>query len=230
VLVVDAQHPGYGASGRNAGIVEAPLAMPHWLLGGALPEAERRWALPALHRSVEREIAGVAELGAALDIEPSRVLIGASSRLGEEALRLAHRQLSDRGVPVGWLAPGEMEGATGYRGFGGLDARGYQVNPMAVVRQLARAVEHRGARASWGTSVVRITPGGAAGLELLTGTGATIHAQRAVVCTGAWTKALDAPGRPSVHPMGTYMVATRPLTDEELSRIGGARSSVSRVF
>lgn len=230
LAVLEARDLGYGASGRNAGIVEAPMMMPTWLLDGSLPPAEARWAIGWLQRRAEAEMQRWLSVCSREDLRPARVLIGARSRLSAAALRHAQSRLEAALVRADWLPAAEVEAACGAQGFGALSLAGYAVNPLALLRAAAAAARRAGARVFCDTQVTRLLAATPTGVELETKTGQRVRARAVVLCAGAWSRGALEPARPDVLPIATYMLASEPLDDATLQRLGGEDICISEVF
>jgi len=230
LVVLEARHLGYGASGRNAGIVEAPMLMPTWLLDGSLPPAEARWAIGWLQRRAEAEMQRWLPVCSREEVRPVRVLLGAQSRLAATALRHAQSRLESAQVASDWCSAEQVEAACGSRGWGALSLSGYAVNPVGLLRAVARAAQGTGARIFTGAKVTRSLVSDPHGVELETESGARVRARAVVFCTGGWSRGLLEPRRPAVMPIATYMVASEPLDDATLARLGGDGICISEVF
>ncbi len=214
MTVLEARHPGFGASGRNAGIIEAPLLMPSWLVDGALPPAEARWAIGCLNRRIETEVRRLSVLARGADLRPARILVGATSRLAAGVLRRAAERLDAAGVPAAWLSPAEAEAAAGTRGRGALAFDGYSANPMGLAQALARHAADAGARIHAGTRVTAIAPDPRGGVRVETESGGRLRAHCRRVRR-----------RPDVRPAAAGPAGDPPGGDLH----GGQRAAPARV-
>ncbi|WP_323990016.1 FAD-dependent oxidoreductase [Nguyenibacter sp. L1] len=223
VAVLEANVPGWGASGRNGGQVNPGLKPPPSQVerdfgperGGRLARAA--WNAPDL----------VFELIArhAIDCAPARggTLRAATADDQVPALRQLAEECRARGGPVVWLDRAEIAartGATHYRA-GLLDARGGQVNPLGYARGLAEAAMRRGAGIYGGTralSVRRI--GGCWHVGTRDG---SVRAERVVFATNGYADGLWDRLRRSVVPVSSAILATAPLPEAARARILAAR-------
>jgi glycine/D-amino acid oxidase-like deaminating enzyme len=222
VLVLEAEHIGFGASGRNGGWVSAL-----WPVG---PEVlARRYgrssavAMTAALRDTVDEVGRAAE-SAANDCgfrKGGTIALARSSAQSQRArAEVAHSQAWGTGTT--WLEAGaarerlaasHVHGAT----FNPHCAR---VHPRRLVDGLARAVVGLGARVVEGTRVAAIEPG-----QVLLDDGRTVAARHVIRATEAWSARL--PGlRRSVAPVYSLMVATEPLTRDQWAGIGLAEHEV----
>lgn len=223
VTVLEAQAPGWGASGRNGGFC---------CLGGA------RVSDAAL---VRRHGAGADDAWFAAEVEAIDLVAGLIREFGIEAARhsdgelvLAHRprvfntfkdereRLARRGVGADVLPPDELtaRGLAAAGTHGGLHVhKGFALDPGAYVRGLARAATVAGAdiRAqapvvSFGHDRDRI--------RLVTPTG-SLRAKRVLVASGGYSSE-DLPpwlgGR--LLPVQSSVIVTRPLTEAEQAAQG----------
>ncbi|MBN1148185.1 MAG: FAD-binding oxidoreductase [Anaerolineales bacterium] len=97
--------------------------------------------------------------------------------------------------------------------FGGLTFdMTYRVHPAKYVFGLARAAARHGARLVEGARVTRISKAGNR-YELRTTKGA-IEAEKVLLATNGYTTGLVRQARNGILPIGSYMIATEPLTPE----------------
>jgi glycine/D-amino acid oxidase-like deaminating enzyme len=221
-VVLEAEHVGFGASGRNGGWVSAL-----WPVG---PQTlARRSGAPAARAMVAELQHTVDEVGRAT--ESAGIDCGfrkggaiALARSPAQAVR-ARAEVDDAaewGVGTRWLdaaeaserlAASRVEGAT----FSPHCAR---VHPRRLADGLAAAVRGRGAQLHEGVRVRSIEPG-----RVVLEGGGQVAARHVIRATEAWTARL--PGqRRTVAPVYSLMVATAPLSDAQWSRIGLAEREV----
>ncbi|ATJ89635.1 FAD-dependent oxidoreductase [Acetobacter senegalensis] len=219
VIVLEAEQPGWGASGRNGGQVNPGLKpLPDEVEkefgpvhGPALVDAA--WNAPnRVFELIERH---------AIDCAAQRggTLRAATAPVQIAPLRELTRQCLERGWPVQWLEPEEMQARTGTSLYCGgmLDMRGGQLDPLAYTRGLARAATQAGATIYGATRVTSFARKEGA-WHVQTGAGSVV-AQRLVFATNGYTdKAWDKLRR-SVVPVFSGIVASSPLSDALAERI-----------
>ncbi|QYX57290.1 FAD-dependent oxidoreductase [Roseovarius sp. SCSIO 43702] len=222
VVVLEAEYPGWGASGRNGGFC---------CLGGsaASDEALRRtYGEDARKEWCRAELASVAfaqELmarhGMEVDAHSEGESLMAHTRKAADGFEARARQLEeDYGVaptitPEAELAQNGMKGPF----FAALNLPiGQAVNPVKYVNGLARAAMNAGVRI-YGQSPVQ----GIEGRDGYTVTTpqATVRAGRLVMATNGYSSD-DLPEwmRARYLPTQSNVIVTRPMTDEELRAQG----------
>ena len=211
VVAVEAEEPGFGASGRNGGQVIPGLKHdPDAIVGAFGPDkgeaiAAFAGAAPDL----------VFDLIARHGIDCGAVRAGwmqaAHAPAGLAKVEARVRQWSARGAPIELLDRAETERRTGARGYVGalLDRRGGTLNPLAYARGLARAAIAAGARLHGGTPAVGLSRGGG-GWRVDTPAGA-VRAGQVLLATNAYTDALWPGLARTVIPVWSYAVVTRPM-------------------
>ncbi|MFN3614527.1 MAG: NAD(P)/FAD-dependent oxidoreductase [Rubrimonas sp.] len=218
VRVLDAGPLGWGASGRNGGIVgltSDKLTMAERT--ARVGEAEARRSIMAQIEGAERLRAFCAERG----IETQ----------GDAEALIAHDQRSWAALQaecgaLRWGVRGELLSREAYqeRGFSGPEQHGallvrpgFALHPMQLVLALAAEAQRQGATLHPGSAVAMWQRDGAD--HVLQTAGGALRARRVVLATNGFTRddlhpAFAARAMPVISMIGV----TRPLTREELSR------------
>lgn len=199
VTVLEAEHVGFGPSGRNGGFLETywcALSRVRSRLGGE--------AALALGRASEGALAAVEALGEDVWLRRGGMLEVSTTPAQDQAIEDALHTAAELGVP-GRARPVEPGISPVFR-RGVLFPDAATVQPARLVRALRRAAVGAGVDLHERSRVVSLRPG-----ELATGQG-RLRAPEIVVATNAWQT-----GR--LSPFGSYVVLTEPVP-ELLAEIG----------
>lgn len=222
VVVLEAEHVGFGASGRNGGWVSALWPVGPSTLARRSGAAAARAMVAELQNTVDE--VGRATESAAIDCGFRKGGAVALARSPAQAARARSEveEAGEWGVGTRWLdaaeaserlAASRVEGAT----FSPHCAR---VHPKRLVDGLGATVRSQGAQVVEGVRVHAIEPG-----RVVLEGGGQVAARHVIRATESWTPTL--PGhRRTVAPVYSLMVATEPLTDDQWSRIGLAEREV----
>lgn len=218
VVVLEARHVGFGASGRNGGWCHAELPLGVGTLARDRGDAEAVRFVRALQDTVgevgrvaEREgiDCGFAHAGR-VTIARSRLQLARARADVAEQHRVG---LDDADVRL--LTADEVrarvaaEGALG----GSWSPHAAALQPARLAHGLAAACERRGVTVHEGTRALRIVPGAARAER------GTVRAPVVLRATEAYSSEL--PGqRRSVLPLHSLMIATEPLSPETWRAIG----------
>ena len=232
VLVLDANEPGWGASGRNNGQVVAALKHePH--------EIEQRFGQ-------ERGAALIRAIGEGPDLvlgliarhcidcaaRRSGILTAAHSLKSLADLKRRVEIWNARGAPLRLLSRDEMAAASGTGAYAGgcLDPRGGAINPLGYARGLARAVMAAGG-AIRQKALVRSIKRAGTQWRVTTDRGG-VDADSVIIGTNAYTGAFW-PGLQKIFlPTRTPQLVSRPLRDNVAKSIlpGGQIMSDTRAL
>ena len=234
VAVLEAEHVGYGGSGRNGGHLNNGLA--HGF--GAAKQhlgAERAKALYQTYdRSIDMIEAVIAEEGIACNFRRSGKLKLASKPSHVAGLRSEFETIhAEVDQQTRWLEKSDLTGEIGSDSFHGalLYEKSAMMHMGGYVHGLATATARHGA-AVWEQAPVTTRHREGAGWRLETPRGA-LTADRVIGATGAYSA-----GHGSAFsyiaqrlvPVGSYLIATRPLTDAEVAAtMPGDRTCVTTM-
>jgi len=218
-VLLEAQEPGFGASGRNGGQVNPGLKPD--------PDAvERRFGADLGGRMVA--FAGAAP-GFVFDLIERLRIDCAARRCGTlraavhprhlTAVRITAEQHARRGAPVDMLDAAGIAEATGTDRYCGamLDRRGGSLNPLSFARGLARAALAAGAAVHGQSRVLGLDRQGGA-WRARTACG-SVTAPRVLIATNGYTDDLWPGLRRSIVPVWSSIAATAPLPDSVRHRI-----------
>lgn len=225
VVVLEREHAGFGASGRNGGWLTPSLAAPR--------RADRE-ATTALRRAMHTSVAGVLAVCGEERIDCDAVASGLLrfARNAAQAERL-RAQVAATSVPDELVALDAGELAARVRVAGATGAtwtpHGVRVHPAKLARGLADAAERRGVRIHERTTVRELRAGGAGSgagdmAAAVTDRG-TVRAPVVLRCVEGFTARL--PGeRRRLLPLTSAMVVTEPLPETAWAAIGWERAEL----
>lgn len=227
VMVIEAGEPGGGASGRSGGQVIPGLR--HFMKD--LDAAYGRQAAQRAHDF------GSTAADACFDLI-------AANRIACEAVRSGKIQVADtpagladakaraeawqkRGAPVRFLERDELVAATGTRAYlgGWIDMRGGSVQPLALIRGLAKASRAAGVTIHAHSCVRSVARSGAA--WRIATAGGSVTARQLLLATNATTDALWPGLCQTFLRVWSYQIATTPLSSELRTHILPKGQSVS---
>ncbi len=232
VALLEAEHVGWGASGRNGGHLNNGIAHGYADAKAHLG-AERAHALyRAYDRSIDMIEQIVAEEGIACDFRRSGKLKLASKPSHVTGLRanfdLIHAEVDP---DTRWLDRDQVRNEVGSDSFHGamLYEKSAMMHMGRYAQGLAAAAHRHGARIWEGTSVTGRTKL-ADGWQVQTPRG-SLTADRVIVATGAYgTTAPLRHFRRRIISVGSFIIATRPLSDAEVAAtLPGDRTCVTSM-
>ena len=202
IALLEAERVGYGASGRNAGFL-SPLAAPIWLLG-AERSAEQAWAAARVNAEVHAIAGWLAAHVPGCELRPARLGLAAGGRLADGSLREFARAAERVGLAHGLV---ESRARPGHLC---LEMAAYTVHPYQLVRGLAEHAARAGVRIHE-RARVRAVEEAAAGARVRLEDGRAIQAGKVIVCTNAYTGAIDVGERVRALVVHSFMAATAPI-------------------
>ncbi|HET6968241.1 MAG TPA: FAD-dependent oxidoreductase [Ornithinibacter sp.] len=222
VVVLEAEHVGFGASGRNGGWVSSLWPVPPDTIARRHGRPAALAQLAALRDTVDEvgRVDATEGLGGQF-VKGGALLVARTP--GQEARAradAAHGAAWDDGTV--WLdAAATRERLDVARARGAtFTPHCARIHPRRLVDGLAATVRRMGAQVVEGTRVGRAGDG-----VVVLEDGRRVSAGAVVVATEGWTGALPGHAR-EVVPVYSLMVATEPLTDEQWSTVGLAGREV----
>jgi len=216
VLVLEAEHVGFGASGRNGGWVSALYPVGPRTLARDHGESAARDQYAALRDSVD-EVGRVARAeGVDCGFHKGGTLVVARNRAQAARGRAEAKDSDQWGTGTTWLEADEATDRLAVQGLSGatFNPNCARIDPFRLAVGLAHAVEKRGARIHEHTQVTRL---GARWVQ--TEDGIVVKARHVIRATEAWTARLPRHRR-TVAPVYSLMVATAPLPPSLWDEIG----------
>lgn len=219
VCLLEADVIGQGGSGRNVGLVNAGLWLPHETVIDQMGEAAGRRLIEMLSDGPRRVFAIVEQEGIACEAVRAGTLHLAASRSGLRDLEERHRQGVALGAPLALLDARETARRTGTPEYHGglLDPRAGTIQPLAYCRGLARAAIARGAlihERSPVRSVVRANGSWRAEGDLF-----CVKAKSLLLVTNAYQLGLGQFHQPQFTPVNYCQFATVPMPEHVRSQL-----------
>lgn len=224
VVVLEAEHVAYGASGRNGGFCEASLT--HGLANGIRHFPDELGLLEAEGiANLEGLIAFTREHGIDCDLEETGTLALADQPYQAEEFRAWVDEAAEHGEELEFLdreaARAEVHSPLWHAGLYRPPGRDILVDPVKLCRGIARVARERGVAVHERTRVTGLRRR-AGGVTVDTAIGATIEACHVVVATSAysgWLRRLS----PLFVPVYDYALVSERLTADQRAAIGWAR-------
>ena len=227
VTLIEAQQPGWGASGRNGGQSNVgPKDTPSRVIAKFGREmGERMLALTGKAGDLVFDLIERHDIKCDA-IRPGWLRAAHTEKTLRELHELAH-EWQGYGEDVVPLDRAEMTRLTGTDSYlGGLiDKRGGNLQPLNYALGLADAAHRLGAHL-YGLSPVEKIDRLARGYTVRTAQG-SVTADKVLICTNAYTNDLEKPLGKGVLPVRSVQVATKPLSDNLRASILPDRHALS---
>lgn len=228
VCVLEANEPGWGASGRNGGQVNPTLKYdPEQLVQMYGPERAE-----PLISTVSNSADLVFKLIERHRIDCAPVRKGwmqvSYTQKGVAGLHARADQWARRGVPVQRLEARDVAARMGSEAFAGgwLDGRAGAIQPLAYARGLVGAALAAGVQIHGHSAVTGLQRQGS-GWQLQTVSGAQVTADQVVLATNGYSGNLWAGMAQSILAANSFIVATKPLSGRAADSILPGQETVS---
>ncbi|MGY2253285.1 NAD(P)/FAD-dependent oxidoreductase [Pseudomonas reactans] len=228
VCVLEANEPGWGASGRNGGQVNPTLKYdPEQLVQMYGPERAEP-LISTVSNSADLVFKLIEKHG--IDCAPVRKgwMQVSYSEKGVAGLHMRADQWARRGVPVQRLDAAAVASRMGSDAFAGgwLDSRAGAIQPLAYARGLVGAALAAGVRIHGQSAVTGLQRQGS-GWHLQTASGAQVTADQVVLATNGYSSNLWPGMAQSILAANSFIVATKPLTGHAAESILPGQETVS---
>lgn len=227
ILILEAEHVGFGASGRNGGWVSAlfPLGP------GLLAARHGREATVRFLRELRHTVDEVGDVVAAEGIPDTGFVKGGVLSLARGPAHVARARAEVAageawGEGTVWLSAGQARERLGAAAVDGATWNPHcaRVHPRALVEGLARVVRGRGAVIATGCRVADARPG-----TVHLDDGRVVRARHVIRATEAYTSRLPRL-RQRLVPVYSLMVATETLPESVWATVGLAAREVFTDF
>jgi glycine/D-amino acid oxidase-like deaminating enzyme len=231
VVLLEARHVGYGGSGRNGGHLNNGLAHSYIAAKSELGTERAKALYRAFDSAVDTIEAIVAEEGIDCSFRRAGKLKLASKPKHFDGIARNFEAVHNEVDPdTALLSRADLKGEIGSDAFHGamLSRKSGMMHMGRFVHGLAEAAVRRGATIHEDAPVTgRVKTAG--GWNLSTPRG-QVTADRVLVATNAYTEGPFDYFRRRIIPVGSFIIATRPLTTEEIARtIPGNRTCVTSM-
>jgi len=229
VVLVEANEPGWGASGRNGGQVIPGLKLDPAELRAKLGEERGRRLTATVGATADLVFHLIEHHGIDCNARRSGWIQGAPGPKGFAEVRQRAEEWAALGADVAVLDRDEVRARIGGGDYVGafLDRRGGTINPLSYARGLARAAAAAGASIHGDSPAIALERVGQR-WKLSTPSG-SVTASHAVLCTNGYTDRLWPGLAETVVPLLSSVVATEPLSDNLRQVILPGREGVSET-
>jgi glycine/D-amino acid oxidase-like deaminating enzyme len=223
-IVLEANEPGWGASGNNGGQLNPGLKLDPDTIEATFGADLGRRMIAFSYQTPVFTLDLIRRLNIACDARQNGTLRAAYHESHARAVEATAAQCRRRGMPVRLLDRDELRKMTGTDRYvrAMFDARGGDVHPLNYARGLARAVLAAGAAILSATPATSLSREGAR--WRIETPRAIVHADKVLFATNGFTDDLWPGLRRTVVPLFSSIAATAPLPDAVAQRIMPTRS------
>jgi gamma-glutamylputrescine oxidase len=221
IVLLEAEHVGFGPSGRNFGGIATGVREIRAQLLGSLDMEEEKFVTAWYLRGRDELERRIAEGGIDCEYRNEPVLMQALDDPAWEGLQREAEFLAQKGTPHELFDAAALRKVlpVPYPTKGGLVRTAWRsVQPFKLVRGFADQARRLGVCIYEGTRLSEVTSSGSE-VTIKTADGGTLRAQKAIIATGAYSELLK-PFTGLVFPRHTWVVATEPLETGMLESIG----------
>jgi glycine/D-amino acid oxidase-like deaminating enzyme len=223
-VVLEAQEPGWGASGNNGGQLNPGLKLDPDTIETALGADLGRRMIAFAYNTPVFTLDLIRRLGIACEARQNGTLRAAYHEKNTAEIKVTAEQCIRRGMPVSMLDRNAVQAMTGTDRYIGamLDRRGGDVQPLSYARGLARAAIAAGAAIHGHTPAMSLRrENGQWRIETPRG---VVRAEKLLIATNGFTDDLWPGLRRTIVPVFSSIAASEPLPDGVARQIMPTRS------
>ncbi len=226
VTLLEANQPGWGASGRNGGQVNPGLKEDPEVVEARFGADLGRRMISLSYGAPDLVFDLIRKHQIQCEARQGGTLRAAIRPENTAAVKATAEQCAARGMPVQYLDAAGMRKLTGTDRYAGgmLDARGGDLQPLSYARGLAQAAQQAGARVHGDSPATALARDGD-GWRITT-PGGVLRAARVVLGTNGYTDKLWPGLQQSLVPVFSSIAATEPLPEAVVREILPHRCSV----
>lgn len=228
-VVLEANQPGWGASGRNGGQVNPGLKLAPDELEQEFGRERGRRMIEFSFGAVDRVFEIVAKYAIDCDLVRGGGLRAAVNQRHAATIRNLVEQCVARGMPVEYYDAAQTAEATGTDRYAGamFDHRHGQLSPLKYTRGLAAVAARLGARIHGNSPAVAVDR--VDGRWQISTPDGKVTAERVLFATNGYTDALVPGLARSILPVFSSIVSTEPLPPELAARILAKRQVLFEI-
>jgi glycine/D-amino acid oxidase-like deaminating enzyme len=220
VVILEGARVGYGASGRNDGVLLPLVNGSEEIIDQLIDEGR----IEEAREIFEKTSAGIGLIDDLVknhnidcEWEPRSCLIGALTESQAELLEKVHERYAALGLDSEWLSATEQQRRVNVQGYRAAFTApvGGMINPAKLARGLLAKLLAKGVSVYEGSRAVEITPGSK--VKALTPAG-SVTAPALVLATNAYTSKLGF-FQNRVLPIHSFSIATEPLSEKQIETL-----------
>ena len=229
VIVLEANEPGWGASGRNGGQVNPGWRMLPSEIAAKYGSNRTPAVLDMLNRACDLTFDLIDRHQMSCDAERPGFVHAGFGRFGKAFLDSWIAEWGEFGVKIDRIDNAGLKHLIGTDLYhlGMLDPRGGHVQPMSYARELARTAAAKGAVIHGDSRVTAIHEEGA-GWRVATA-GGDVEAEHVILCTNGYTDGAWPGLAKTVVPLTSFIAASEPLDAARLAAILPGRHAVAET-
>lgn len=227
-VLLEARQPGWGASGRNAGHV-LPLLKDFDVFEQFPDRGKAFLDLFREHHTIPFDLAE--KYGIECDAARSGYLNAIESKSSFDKFAKSSATVADRlGQRIRGVDAQAMREMTGsdYYPYGIFYESGGRLNPYLFTSGMVKAAQSKGARVYGDTEATRVIPDGA-GWIVKVKNGASVHCDKLVFCTNAYSTDIVPEFKQGCYPMTAYALSSEPLPPELSELMMPSRATLAQV-